>query len=111
MPKQVLFVQGAGEAAHDAWDHELVRSLERELGDGYVVLYPRMPDEADPRYSAWKAALLGELDDLEEDAILFGHSIGEAILIHVLAEQGPKPGLGAIFLIAAPFIGDGGATT
>src|SRR5215469_8678211 len=47
MVKQVLFVQGAGEAAHDAWDAKLVRSLERALGEGYRVLYPRMPDEAD----------------------------------------------------------------
>jgi hypothetical protein len=50
MPKQVLFIQGAGAAVHDAWDDKLVRSLERALGDGYSVLYPRMPDEADPHY-------------------------------------------------------------
>src|SRR5262249_38996225 len=64
MPTQVLFIQGAGAAAHDAWDDKLVRSLERELGDGYMVLYPRMPDEADPHYASWKAALLNELEKL-----------------------------------------------
>jgi hypothetical protein len=108
MPKQILFVQGAGEGVHDAWDDKLVRSLERELGEGYTVLYPRMPDEADPRYSAWKVALRNALDGLEDGAILIGHSVGGTILIHALAEQRPKQRLGAILLIAAPFIGDGG---
>jgi predicted alpha/beta hydrolase family esterase len=108
MPKQVLFVQGGGEAVHDTWDNKLVRSLERELGDGYAVLYPRMPAEADPRYAAWKAALLSAFEELEDGAIIVGHSVGGAILIHVLAEQWPKQQLGAISLIATPFIGDGG---
>lgn len=110
--KQILFVQGAGEAVHDDWDDKLVRSLQRELGDGYSMRYPRMPDEADPHYSAWKVALQSELDKLDDGAMLVGHSIGAAILIHVLAEQSSKRRLGAIFLIAAPFIGeaDGRAT-
>lgn len=108
MPRQILFVQGAGEAVHDAWDDKLVRSLERELGEGYVVLYPRMPDEADARYSSWKGALLNEFDNLEDGAILIGHSVGGSTLIHVLAEHWPKRRLDAILLIATPFIGEGG---
>ena len=106
--KQVLFVQGAGEAVHDAWDDKLVRSLEHELEDAYTVIYPVMPDEADPRYAVWKTALLGALEHLEDGAILVGHSIGAAILIHVLAEQRLRLKIGAIALIAAPFIGKGG---
>jgi len=108
MARQVLFVQGAGEGVHDRWDSKLVASLERELGESYAVRYPRMPGEDDPSYSAWKAALLGEFASLEDDAILVGHSVGGTILIHVLAEQPSKPGFAGIFLIAAPFIGEGG---
>jgi len=108
MPIQVLFVQGAGEAVHDAWDDKLVRSLEGELGAGYAILYPRMPNEADPHYWAWKGALLDLFDGLNDGAILIGHSVGGTILIHLLAEHPPKRRLGAISLIAAPFIGDGG---
>ncbi len=104
----VLFVQDAGASVHDAWDDKLVASLTRELGDGYEVLYPRMPDEADPHYAAWKAALWTALDGLADGAILVGHSIGGAILIHALAERAPKPKLGGLFLVAAPFIGDDG---
>ena len=105
---QVLFVQGAGAAVHDTWDDKLVRSLDRELGSAYSVIYPRMPNEADPRYSAWESALLRAFERLEDGAILVGHSVGGAILIHVLAEQRPRLRIGTLALIAAPFIGDGG---
>jgi predicted alpha/beta hydrolase family esterase len=108
MIRQVLFVQGAGEDAHDLWDAKLVRSLERELGADHAVRYPRMPDEANPRYSDWKAALFGEFDSLDDGAILIGHSIGGTILIHALAEQLPSSSVGGIFLLATPFIGAGG---
>jgi predicted alpha/beta hydrolase family esterase len=108
MAKQVLFIQGAGEGVHDCWDSKLVASLERELGEGYVVRYPRMPGEDDPTYAAWKAALTAEFNALQDGAILVGHSVGGTILIHVLAELPPKPAIGGLFIIAAPFIGDGG---
>lgn len=108
MQKQVLFVQGAGKSTHDAWDDKLVQSLERELGRGYAVRYPRMPNEAEPKYPAWRAALRTELGRLNDGAILVGHSVGGTMLLHALAEQLPRVALGAVSLIAAPFIGEGG---
>jgi hypothetical protein len=42
---QILFIQGGGAGTHDEWDDKLVDSLRRELGDGYEIRYPRMPDE------------------------------------------------------------------
>lgn len=108
MTRQVLFVQGGGEGAHDAWDNKLVESLERELGPDYELLYPRMPNEADPKYANWKIALEQEFARLKEGAILVGHSIGGTILINALAESPPPLALAGVFLIAAPFVGDGG---
>jgi len=105
---QVLFIQGGGENVHDQWDDELAESLERCLGDGYPVLYPRMPNEADPSYASWKAALLVQFKWLQDGAVVVGHSIGGTILLHVLAEQPPMPRLAGIFLVAPPFVGDGG---
>jgi hypothetical protein len=52
MSTQVLFIQGGGAGVHDDWDNKLVASLERELGNGYEIRYPRMPAEADPSYAA-----------------------------------------------------------
>lgn len=108
MTRQVLFVQGGGAGTHDDWDNRLVDSLTRELGPTYDVRYPRMPDEDDPRYAAWKAALELELEALDDGAILVGHSIGGTILINALAERPSPRKFGAIVLVAAPFVGDGG---
>lgn len=110
MTKQVLFVQGGGHGTHDDWDNRLVESLSKELGPGYEIHYPVMPNEADPSYPAWKEVLEGEIAALRPDAILIGHSLGGTILVNVLAECAPKRA-GAIFLIAAPFVGEGGWTS
>jgi len=106
--KQVLFIQGGGAGAHDEWDSKLVESLARELGPAYEISYPRMPDEADPTYAAWKAALEREIAALDDGAILIGHSLGGTILINALAEEPPDRKLSGVFLIAAPFVGAGG---
>jgi predicted alpha/beta hydrolase family esterase len=109
--RQLLFVQGGGKGVHDEWDNKLVESLRRELGQDYEIHYPRMPSEDDPRYDPWKTALERVFGTLQDGAILVGHSVGGTILVKVLAEQSSAREFGAIFLIAAPFIGDGGWST
>lgn len=106
--RQVLFVQGGGEGTYDDWDAKLVASLRRELGQGYEVLYPRMPREDDPSFARWKPALEGALESLAAGAVLVGHSIGATILLKLLAETQPPRELLGIFSIAAPFVGEGG---
>jgi predicted alpha/beta hydrolase family esterase len=106
--RAVLFVQGGGEGAHDRWDNHLVDDLRRELGSAYAIRYPVMPDEGDPTYAVWKTAIERELAALEAGAVLVGHSVGGTILINALAERATTLDLGAICLIAAPFIGPGG---
>lgn len=106
--RQVLFIQGGGAGAHDEWDGTLVESLGRELGEGYEVRYPRMPDEGDPDYARWSAAIRREMEDLDDGAVAVGHSVGATILVQALAEQPPETELAGIVLIAAPFVGPGG---
>jgi predicted alpha/beta hydrolase family esterase len=105
---EVLFVQGGGSDTHDSWDNKLVASLEKDLGAGYTIRYPRMPDEAEPDATAWKQAIDRELSKLSAGVILVGHSVGAAILIDHLADGDPKRRPRGVFLIATPFIGDGG---
>jgi predicted alpha/beta hydrolase family esterase len=87
---------------------KLVESLERELGPDYEIRYPRMPDEDDPKFAHWKAALRKELDKLDDGAVLVGHSIGATILVHSLAEEPPEWSPAGIFLVSMPFIGKEG---
>ena len=106
--RQLLFVQGGGKGSHDEWDNKLVDSLRQALGQDFEIHYPQMPREEDPSYTGWKTTLEGVLATLQAGAILVGHSLGGAILIGVLADQSSARELGAIFLIAAPFVGEGG---
>jgi len=106
--RQILFIQGGGAGAHDEWDDKLVESLRRELGGEYEVRYPRMPDEGDPRYARWSTAIRREMAALDDGAVVVGHSVGAAILLNALAGRPPEKGLGAIVLIAAPLVGEGG---
>lgn len=106
--RQLLFVQGGGKGVHDEWDSKLVASLRQELGQDYEIHYPRMPSEDNPSYTRWKTALVKALATLPDGAILVGHSVGGTILVKVLAEQAAARRVGAVFLIATPFVGNGG---
>ncbi len=108
MTAQVLFIQGAGEGTHAHWDSKLVESLRSELGLDFAVRYPPMPNEGEPSYPEWKAVIEQELAVMADGVIVVGHSIGGTILIHALAEQPPERKIGAIVLLAAPFVGEGG---
>jgi predicted alpha/beta hydrolase family esterase len=107
MRKQVLFVQGAGEGAHEE-DAKLAESLEKGLGPDYEVRFPLMPNEASPDPAAWKRRLAEELVAMGDGAILVGHSAGATTLVAFLAEGELKQRIAGVFLIAAPFCGDGG---
>lgn len=107
-PRPILFIQGAGAGTHGQWDDKLVASLRRALGGGYRVQYPRMPNEDGPSEDAWGSTIRHELDALGDGGVVVGHSVGGTILVHELAQRPPQRRLGAIILVATPFIGDGG---
>ena len=106
--RQVLFIQGSGAGTHDEWDDKLVDSLRAGLGPGYEVRYPRMPDEDDPSVATWVPAIRREVAMLADGAVVVGHSIGATLLVHALETQPPDRPLGAIVLLAAPFVGRSG---
>lgn len=100
--KTVVFIQGAGEGAHDV-DDALAASLQRELGADYEVRYPQMPNEGDPDFETWKPTLAREIARAGRDPILVGHSAGAYMLLKYLSEDAaPAPPRG-LFLIATPF--------
>ena len=107
--REVVFVQGGGEGTHDSWDDKLVASLEAALGSACTIRYPRMPDEANPDPAVWKRVITSELDTSTSRVMLVGHSVGAAVVLDCVADGKVKPErLAGVFLIATPFLGDGG---
>jgi predicted alpha/beta hydrolase family esterase len=107
MPKQVLFIQGAGEGAHEA-DAKLAEGLHRALGLDYEIIYPVMPNEADAHYGNWKLHIEKELVAMQEPVILVAHSVGGSMLLKCLSEIKLKKPVAGIFVMAAPFWGGDG---
>ena len=105
--KEVLFIQGAGAGAHDE-DRALAESLREQLGDGYVVRYPKMPHDGDSEYVKLKGTIAKELAAVNGKVVLVGHSAGGSTLIKFLSEEVVDKEIAGIFLIAAPYFGEGG---
>jgi predicted alpha/beta hydrolase family esterase len=103
----ILFIQGGGEGAH-AIDHKLVLSLTHALKDACTMVYPGMPEENDPDYERWKAAIEKELHKIEGPVILVAHSVGSFLLLKYILESKIDKNIIGIFLIATPFVGEGG---
>lgn len=100
MTVTVLFVQGAGAYEEDA---KLVASLRAALGEGYRVVYPPMPDEENPRDSAWKDAIGQAIAAIDGPLVLAAHSLGGSSLLKYLSENTLKRPILGIFSVATPF--------
>ncbi|WP_375691848.1 alpha/beta fold hydrolase [Pseudooceanicola sp. LIPI14-2-Ac024] len=97
MALRVLYLHGAGAAPGDA-PFDTIRTI---LGPAEVVA----PQLADPEPEAWATVIAEALDDLPEDAILIGHSLGASMLLQVLARRRPVRRAPAVFAFASPFWG------
>jgi predicted alpha/beta hydrolase family esterase len=104
MRKQVLFIQGAGDGAYKE-DAKLAASLQDALGTEYHVVYPRMPDEKNPKDEAWMDQISRELAALDDKLILVGHSAGGAVLLKYLLKENVARPITGIFFIAIPYWG------
>jgi predicted alpha/beta hydrolase family esterase len=106
---QILFIQGAGQGAHEE-DAALVEALREALGARLPVSFPEMPNEADPDSAAWKRAIADEARRVRATVVV-AHSAGAAITADMVMEgrRGTElPRLRGLFLLAPPFVGPGG---
>jgi predicted alpha/beta hydrolase family esterase len=104
MKRQVLFVHGGGQGAHEE-DRKLAASLQDALGTGYEVRAPKMPDEDSPEYEAWGEQISRELAELDDGAVLVGHSLGASILLRYVSEGKTERPIAGMFLVATPYWG------
>lgn len=102
MKKQVLFIQGAGEGAYNE-DKKLAASLQDSLGTEYQVSYPQMPNEENPEGEPWMNQISQELNSLDDNVILVGHSAGGSVLLRYLLKKSITKPIAGIFLISIPY--------
>lgn len=110
MKKQILFIQGAGKGAYKA-DEKLVASLRASLGTSYEIDYPVMQNEEEADYETWSHQITKKINDVKDNVILVGHSVGASVLVKFITEQQKSKAIAGVFLMAAPYWGgDGGWT-
>ena len=89
MKKQVLFLQGGGGREDYEADAKLVASLQKELGEGYEVHYPVLPDEEAPDFGRI-SQIAKEITSIKGEVILVAHSLGASMLLKYLSESRVK---------------------
>lgn len=104
----VLFIQGAGSMHEPEGSGRLAASLARELSTGYGVIAPEMPDADHPHYQPWRDRIAQELEALDKEVILVGHSFGGSVLLKYLAEGSYQKPVRGLFLVSVPNWGPDG---
>ena len=99
----VLFVQGAGDMHHPEGSIHLARWLERELGDDFRVLAPKMPDAENPGHERWRAAIEAELAAIDGPVLIVGHSFGASTVLKMLSDSLAPAQLRGLFLASTPW--------
>ena len=105
MTHAVLFIHGAGDPRQPEGSGQLVDYLVSELGDGFTVIAPTMPEPDDPHYRPWRDAIERQLSELGDDVLLVGHSFGGSVLLKYLAEGSYQRPIAGLFLVSVPFWG------
>jgi uncharacterized protein len=102
MNKHVLFIQGGGGEEDYAADAKLVASLQKVLGEAYLVHYPRLPNKSAPDFGR-KKQIEKEISSIKGEIILAGHSLGASMLLKYLSESRVQKKIRGIFLMSTPF--------
>lgn len=106
--RNIFVVHSAGAQGDRQGSAGLVAGLKAGLGADYNVLYPLMPEPEAPSYEPWRAKVKEELDNLQGEVLLIGHSLGGSVLLKYLSEEDFSIDAAGLFLIAAPFWGSDG---
>ena len=78
-------------------------SLQENLGEGFDILAPRMPNGNNAKYSEWKIWFERIIPLFDENIIFIGHSLGGIFLAKYLSENIIPKKIRAVLLVAAPF--------
>ncbi|AOM80013.1 alpha/beta hydrolase [Pedobacter steynii] len=102
MSYEILLIQGAGLVTTEE-EQIIVDALRAELGEGFNIIYPPIPDADNPSYESWDGVLMAGLKELSGKVILLGHSLGASVILkHFSREPVPDNVIGMI-LFGAPY--------
>ena len=76
--------------------------LATQLGDGYDVFNPRMPNNFNAHYDEWSIWFERMLQFLQDGVVLIGHSQGGIFLAKYLSEHTLSVAIDKLILVAAP---------
>lgn len=78
-------------------------TLREDLGEGFEVFTPKMPNSQNAKYQEWKLWFERHFEYLEGDVILVGWSQGAYFLAKYLIEEELPFSVKALILLAGPF--------
>ena len=85
-----------------SWSDEY---LDRELGDEFHVIHPRMPLKDFSQYDEWKIHFERFFSLLEDGVILIGNSLGGMFLAKYLSENKFPKKILSVYMVCPPFDG------
>jgi len=106
MERPILIVHSAGPQGSGEGSSPFVDRLRGELGAGYGVLFPTLPNPDEPSYEPWSMALAEILADTDEPPIVVGHSLGGSVILKHLAESDREERIAGLVLVATPYWGE-----
>ncbi len=78
-------------------------NLGNDLGEGFDVLAPRMPNSQNARYLEWKIWFEKIIPFLDDNLIFIGHSLGGIFLVKYLTENNYPKKIKAVLLVGIPY--------
>ncbi len=97
--QKALLIHGFSGSGEKGWFPSMKAELEKQ---GYEVFAPTMSMAGGPTVEAWMTLLQPFMDQLGEDDVVVGHSIGARAAVQLLEQSGKK--IGRLVLVA-PAIG------
>ncbi len=80
------------------WKDDLIKNLL-----DFDVIYLKMPNSKNARYSEWKLWFEKTLHFLTDEVVLIGHSLGGIFLVKYLSENDFPKRISQLHLVAAPY--------
>ncbi len=106
MTKRILFLHSAGPQGPGEGSTRLVNYIRQSLSETHKLICPVMPHPEKPSYDAWKRQLERQLDIIDDEIILLGHSLGGSVLLKYFSEMPYQKPISGLFIIASPFWGE-----